>query len=126
MFLLWCCITSVDRVTRPLTSKEGIGMGFTSKPVGRLPRATGMGDSVYTFGARSRASIIFLLGGIHLDAFNHPGETFRRYFEENGYEYEERATYDKATNTLTTNAGGCPVYYLHHIGHTCTMCGMKD
>ncbi|MFA5525635.1 MAG: hypothetical protein WC992_02310 [Acholeplasmataceae bacterium] len=55
-----------------------------------------------------------------------PGEVMRTYFEENRYEYEKVAVFDAETAKLSTNFGRCPVWFNHHIGSVCPVCGLKD
>ena len=102
---------------------------YTDKPVGKLPRATGLGDITLKLGKRTIEYLLeqhSILGWFHKRAVANPGVMQFRYLEENGYEYEEHTVYDRKTNTLTTNVIPCPIYYNHHIGDTCRMCGMKD
>jgi len=104
---------------------------YTDKPIGRLRRATGMDDSILKLGKRTKKDLLqpppyTILGWFQRQAVENPGMTQFRYHEENDYEYEDRCTYDEATNTLITNSGICPIAYNHHVGSTCPMCGLKD
>jgi hypothetical protein len=104
---------------------------YTDKPKGRLPLSKGMADDVLNMRTRTQANLAEdhhnFLGWFLRQAVANPGVLQVRYHEEPGnrYEYEDRATYDSITNTITTNLY-CPVSYGHHIGQTCGMCGLKD
>jgi hypothetical protein len=104
-------------------------MRFTGTPRGVLPRAKGVADTVLKFEGYTRAQLLkegySPLTYFFKEAVKQPGVIQLRYFEENGYEYEYRATYDIVSNTITTNLP-CPVPYKHHIGQTCSCCGQKD
>jgi hypothetical protein len=100
-----------------------------AKPRGVLPRATGFVDSPFKFHKTPKDQLLSPysnLSKLFQDAVRNPGVTQYNYFEENGYEYEERATYDKATNTVMANTAGCPYRHHHHVGSTCKCCGLKD
>jgi hypothetical protein len=88
-----------------------------------------MADDVLKFPGHTRAQLLEQgyspLTHFLKQAVMHPGVTQHLYHEECGYEYEYRATYDEATNTITTNLP-CPMPYQHHIGQTCSCCGQKD
>ena len=104
---------------------------YTNKPKGVLKRATGMQDVTLNLNPRTKPELLIkppcaLLTMFQRQAVSNPGVTIRRYHEENGYEYEDRVTYDEATNTLTTNSIRCPMSAHHHLGSTCGMCGLKD
>jgi len=103
---------------------------YFDQPRGILPRATGLPDHTLNMGQRKKEELLSgpggLLGIFYRQAVANPGVTQRSYFEENGYEYEKRATYNEKANTLTVNTCICPVSYGHHIGQTCSMCGQKD
>lgn len=101
---------------------------FYDEPKNRLPRASGLRDEVLSLKGRD---IEYLkkpggVGWFFKRALENPGVTVRTYFEENGYEYEWRATWNPETMELRTNRGGCPFAYSHHIGSTCSCCGQKD
>ena len=99
------------------------------KPRGVLPRATGLPDMEFKLGKRKKKDLLSkysILGYFYKRAIANPGTTQYEYTEENGYEYERRATYNKASKTIITNDLACPVSYGHHIGSTCAMCGQKD
>ena len=99
------------------------------KPRGVLPRATGLPDMELKLGKRTKRDLLSrysILGYFYKRAITNHGITQFEYTEENGYEYERRATYNEATNTIITNDIACPVAYGHHIGSTCSMCGQKD
>lgn len=59
-------------------------------------------------------------------AYQNPGQTQKKYFEENNYEYEIKVTWNPDTKTMVTNRPVCPNKHLHHIGTTCNVCGLKD
>ena len=101
-------------------------------PRGVLPRAEGHSEwkNVYKFGPRNLQETIndkysSYLGGILKQAVLHPGDRVVAYHEENGYECEDYAIYDPAINTITSNSFGCPSRYWHHVGSTCSVCGLK-
>lgn len=102
---------------------------FYTEPKNRLPRATGMGDSEYKFGKRTKKQLLawphVSISKFWRDAISNPGVIQVLYWEENGYEYERRATYHEETNTMISN-DYCPFYYNHHVGNTCGCCGQKD
>jgi hypothetical protein len=107
---------------------------FTDKPLGKLPRAKGhdQWQNEFKFGQLNMAVVVedkfSALGLTQLmrKAIRNPGVRMVRYNEENGYEYETYAIFDLGTNTLTTNHFSCPRSYGHHVGSTCSMCGLKD
>ena len=117
-------------------SSERVGMSSTKyfdKPRGVLPRANGHSESknVYRFGPRNLVETInakysHYIGGILKKAVLNPGVRVTEYCEENGYEYETYAVYDPKENTITSNYYGCPSRCNHHIGSTCSVCGLKD
>jgi hypothetical protein len=101
---------------------------FTDKPVGKLPLSHGLGPMTLKMGERDVEAMRSLLPSFLMQAVSNPGVTQFRYHEEtgNGYEYEERAIYNLDENTILTNAGACPRMYNHHVGSTCSVCGMVD
>lgn len=103
------------------------------KPRGVFPRAEGHSEmkNVYRFGPRDLVASINdkysrYLGGILKKAVLNPGIRVLEYTEENGYEYETYAIFDPTTNTIESNWFGCPSRYGHHVGSTCSVCGLKD
>ena len=106
-------------------------INYTDKPQGMLPLSKGMADWELNMGKRTKDQLLEdrlglnLLGWFLRQALANPGVLQVRYHEENGYEFEDRAIYDEATNIITTNEW-CPVSFGHHVGQTCGMCGMKD
>ena len=105
---------------------------YTDKPKGVLKQSKGMADWELNMGKRTRVELLeegiglSLLGMFLRKAVANPGVLQVRYHEENGRcEFEDRAIYDPVTNIITTNLF-CPVSYHHHVGQTCSMCGLKD
>lgn len=104
-------------------------INYTDKPRGVLRRATGLSDTVLNLNPRTKEDLLASTGFISFlqkEALRKPGKTIRQYHEENGYEYEERVTYDETLNIFITNNIQCPLSCHHHIGSTCGMCGLKD
>jgi hypothetical protein len=98
-------------------------------PRGVLPRATGLPDFPFQFHKTTKAQLLDKYSSISRffkQAIQNPGVTQYNYFEENGYEYESRATYHEDTNTIIANTYVCPYSYNHHVGSTCGCCGLKD
>jgi hypothetical protein len=98
-------------------------------PRGVLPRATGLPDFPFQFLATPKEQLLGphnSLTNLFKKAIQNPGVTQYDYFEENGYEYEDRATYHEDTNTVMANTYGCPYRYNHHVGSICKCCGLKD
>jgi hypothetical protein len=102
---------------------------FTDKPRGVLKQSKGMKDSTYDLSRYTVKQLLeprySILGWFLKRAVNNPGVVQYRYHEENGYEYEDRALFDKTMMTLHSTLF-CPVQYSHHIGQTCFVCKMKD
>lgn len=98
------------------------------KPRGLFPKATGYNETmnVYRFGSRDLIQGIEdrCIGGIFRKAVLQPGVRVEEHFEENGYEYTTYAIYDPKENTVTTNYAGCPSRFWHHVGSTCSVCGL--
>jgi hypothetical protein len=107
---------------------------FFDTPPNRLPIARGSGhdhDHTFQFGKKDLVKDVNneyyqYLGGILKQAVLKPGKWIRRWFEENGYQYEDHAKFDPETNTIQTNYISCPSSYNHHVGDTCKVCGLKD
>jgi hypothetical protein len=108
---------------------------FFKTPPNRLPVARGGSehkfDHTFRFGKRDLVANVndkysHYLGGILKQAVLKPGKWVRRWFEENGYQYEDHAKYDPKTNTIQTNDICCPSVCWHHVGSTCGVCGQKD
>jgi len=107
---------------------------YTDKPKGRLPLARGHNESenVFNFGNLDLPEYIKNpYHSLHISqhirrAIENPNTRIIRYFEENGYEYCDWAEYKPYDNTVHTNDIRCPRYFAHHLGSTCSMCGLKD
>lgn len=107
---------------------------YFEKPRNILPVASCSShefDHTFKFGPRDLQKdavdeFYHYLGGILRKAVLSPGEWIREWFEENGYQYESHAKYDSETNTIQTNYICCPSSAWHHIGSTCSVCGLKD
>ena len=56
-------------------------------------------------------------------ALANPGVTQNTYFEENGYEYNWRATWKTETKEMITNTPFCPNH--PHSGSDCPICSPK-
>lgn len=110
-----------------------MGTKYLNKPRGILPRAKGhsLWENVYRFGPRNLTASVNdkysrYIGGIFRKAVLSPGVRVVEYSEENGYEYETYAIFDPVENTITSNYFGCPSRYWHHVGSTCSVCGLRD
>jgi hypothetical protein len=106
------------------------GTKYFEKPRSVLPRATGPGECIFTFGTRDlvadvKGTYYHFIGGILRKAVLSPGVRVTEYFEENGYEYETYAIYHPVDNTIHTNDIRCPNYCHHHLGSTCGVCGQE-
>lgn len=94
-----------------------------------LPRATGLPDFPFQFHKETKENLLdrySSLSNFFKQAIQNPGVTQYNYFEENGYEYEDRATYLEDQNIVMANTYGCPYRHNHHVGSTCKCCGLKD
>ncbi len=101
---------------------------YTDQPKNKLPRATGMGDSQFKLNDKSVKDMLAkysMIPSRWKEAIQNPGETLRMYHEENGYEYEHRVRYDPETNSIWST-DYCPFAFGHHLGQTCSCCGLVD
>jgi hypothetical protein len=109
---------------------------YTDKPKNRLDRATGMDDQIFNLKnfhgmnkpynpgekkltAKLRKTTI---GFLFDQAYQNPYRTQRRYHEENGFEFEERATWFPVSGIMVANTSVCPASSEHHLGSTCGIC----
>lgn len=68
-------------------------------------------------------------GGLHWlwrKAMENPGEVQVWTFKEGPYQFTKIAIFDLENKVMNTNLAGCPSSTSHHIGSTCSVCGMKD
>ena len=107
-------------------------MTFTDAPRGILPKAKNFDPSTdrsMNFSKYNDSLLKDALGENHahrfhwlyIKAMRHPVETQCTYFEENGYEYEYRATWIPDTKVMVTNMSFCP-NSAWHSGNTCPVC----
>lgn len=102
---------------------------FYDEPKNQLPRATGGNEDVLLFKNHKIEDLKAPgtgIGWFFRRALENPGLMVRTYFEENGYEYEWRATFYPDEMAIITNKGVCPFAYTHHIGQVCSCCGNDE